>query len=86
MEELVYKWRVENHVDGFINGTRAVRGLTNFARDLDPDYRSLEDFLGDNPGIVEAIYACVSESYSSIWEDNLRVNLGEAFPEEDDEY
>jgi hypothetical protein len=81
MQELIYKWREENQANGH-GSRRAALGLTKFVRELDHNYRSFEDFLLDNPGVVEAIYDWVAESASQEWEDNLR----DLLPDKDDEY
>lgn len=53
-------------------GSRGVRNLTEVAKALDSNYRSLEDFLEDNSGAIEAIMMWISKIRSPEWIESLK--------------
>ena len=65
-------------------GPRGVRNLTEVVKALDSNYRSLEDFLEDNSGAIEALLAWISKANVLEWTVNLKEEIPGLEDEEDE--
>ena len=80
-----------------LDGPSAIKSLAKIARALgyrDEFYNGqfqggcigdFYEFLGDNPGCVEAIVGWIQDQSSDEWAENLKINLNERDEDEEEE-
>ena len=65
------KWMDQNRAHSF-EGSKGIKNLSNLVRTLDPDYRSIEEFLSDNSGAIEALLKWISNANVPEWAQNIK--------------
>lgn len=84
MQELIDKFIEQNNLHSF-EGERGVRNFTTVVRALDPQYTSVDAFLSDNPGAMEALLNWIgnSKSPSPEWQLSLENQIDNSEDESD---
>lgn len=79
MSELIEKWCDQNQAYSW-EGSRGIRNFTKLVGVL--GYRSLDDFLSDNSGAMEAMVEWIGGTRMPEWTDKMKDEVG---GDEDDE-
>jgi len=72
LENLIEDWCEQNKAWHF-EGERGLKQLEKLFKALDSNYKSIEDFLYDNPGAMEAIVEWVRSINLREWKEALGV-------------
>lgn len=84
MQELLDKYLTQNKMY-FFEGQRGVRNLERVMQEVCgySHWSTLQSFLEDNPGAMEAILNWIAQQRTSEWQQNLVALVGDESEEDD---
>lgn len=82
MNGLIDKFLDVNKLHNF-EGPSGLSKFEKLLKALDPNYRSISDFLEDNPGAYEALMQWITKSNVKEWIENLKHQVPQEEEEDD---